>query len=226
MTNPFMPVGDDPISNYLREHYEAIRSNFMDLVLPDLMFNKPNRMDIPQPSTRPTKEEWRSLFATSGKTGPLYTNAIKMLPVKLTNKLLDAQERTVAKSSDEYQYPFPKHLAKMPEIAYLLLVHAANIEQLFVNVMMPGSTLSHHYGVDNFCFRQHLCLNENPEFTFEIEEYKQKWKEGPDHMFHFRDGDVWHGVTSDPELSNHEPRVVLILDIRKSYYEQVGDREC
>jgi len=155
----------------------------------------------------------------------LYSNKILSKALKLYFGLLDESERKQLcwfPNMHEYRNPFH---AERPYLAptWKAFIHIFDsvLEQCLFNVAYPGATLSKHHGVSNHCYRLHLCLQENQGFTFRIEDEFRKWKEGPENMFYFDDGNLEHEILYE-ESKNPQPRIVAVFDIKKSLYASIS----
>jgi hypothetical protein len=201
----FIKPPNDPISEYLRNNYSRLKTEFFEEWFPNIRNNKPQYMMQP------------------GKM--LYENTIKISAVKLSKRLLDKTElKLINFPLDKSNiYPMktrmPEVYAKIPTWTSLLETYSDQIDQLFVDIAYPGASISSHYGVSAHCYRLHLCLQNNPGFIFKIEDESKAWTEGPSGMFMFDDGNLYHGVTYNSEFEFPQSRIVVILDILKDYYE-------
>lgn len=204
MTN-FIPLQNDPISQYIRDNYRAMRIEFFEEWFPATVSNKP---------------QYRR---TTGSM--LYENTIRTSAAKLSKTLLDKKELEIVNFPpfEKFIYPLKKNKPeiynKMPTWAKLLDEYDNVIEQLFVNTAYPGSSISSHYGVSSHCYRLHLCLQTNPGFIFNIGDESKQWIDGPSGMFIFDDGPMFHGVEYNKLIGTSQARIVAIFDIIKEYYD-------
>lgn len=201
----FIQPGNDNLSNFLRRHYKKLRSEFFQDIYPFIWHEKPNYM------------RGENL---------LYSNKILSKALKLYFGLLDESERKQLcwlPNTHEYSNPFhAEHPQLAPTWKAFIHIFDSDLEQCLFNVAYPGATLSKHYGVSNHCYRLHLCLQESQGFTFRIENEFRKWKEGPENMFYFDDGNLEHEILYE-ESKNPQPRIVAIFDIKKSFYASVSN---
>ena len=202
----FIQPGNDNLSNFLRRHYKELRSEFFQDIYPFIWHEKPNYI-------RSTGE-------------PLYNNKILSKALKLYYGLLDKSEREHLNwlpSGRAYRTPFHSERPYLaPTWKAFIHIFDSVLEQCLFNVAYPGATLSKHYGVSNHCYRLHLCFQENQGFTFRIEDEFKQWKEGPENMFYFDDGNLEHEILYE-ESKNPQPRIVAIFDIKKSFYASISN---
>jgi len=155
----------------------------------------------------------------------LYTHEIKCISIKICGRILDAHEKRIVGwgQNEEYRYRIrdgsPEVDVKIPTWNLLISTFGDEIEQVLFNIAYPGATISYHYGISKHCYRAHWCLQNNEGFVFDIEGEKKKWKEGTDNIFKFDDGNVNHGVVYE-ESNNSKPRIVCLIDIKKSYWNE------
>lgn len=200
----FIPVTNDPLTIFIKENFAALNKEFFDVWFPNI--------------TRP-----KLMFTWHNGERP-YENKIMSAALKLSDRLLDSKERegmaTILPIKD-HMYPVrdvKPHVWKgLPTWQLLLEKFDSNIEALFVNVAYPGSVINPHTGVDNHCYRMHLCLQNNEGFSFKVGKDVQKWTTGVDGMFMFDDGNFVHSVNYE-DVGDTTPRVVIIFDIWKEFY--------
>lgn len=202
----FIPANDDSLALFITEHYELLNSEFFNSWFPAISKPKP-------------------MFTWDNGLAP-YAGEIKSSALKLSDRLLDGKEReSIAKIVEiaPHMYPVKEKLKhvwdNLPTWQKLLKQYDDVIEALFVNVAYPPAQIFAHKGVDSHCYRLHLCLQNNDAFSFKIDGEEKKWEVGPQHMFRFNDGELWHGVKC-AETTDFTPRIVVIFDIWKHYYDR------
>lgn len=160
--------------------------------------------------------------------------------MKLANKAIDDDERKFIgwKPTDEYRYTYRSakidvdketgirnytylggNWIKSPW-ADLVDKFDDQLEQMFFNIAYPGAKITPHLGIANSYFRVHICLQNNSGFVFDIAGEKKRWSEGVEGSFAFDDGNLRHGVYYD-DRGETQPRIVAILDVKKSYYPEM-----
>lgn len=200
----FIPVTNDKLAIFIKENFDALRQEFFDVWYPNI--------------TRP-----KLMFTWHTGERP-YENKIMSAALKLSDRLLDSKEREGMAQIlpiKDHMYPVrdvkPNVWKGLPTWQLLIETFDKDLEALFVNVAYPGSAINPHHGVDNHCYRMHLCLQNNKGFTFKVGGEKQKWTEGVDGMFMFDDGNLLHDVSYE-ELGDTNPRIVIIFDVWKEFY--------
>lgn len=169
----------------------------------------------------------------------LYQGKIQSAAMKLANKAIDDDERKFIgwNPSDEHRYNYRaatvtidgagiRHYnyrgdnwIKSPW-ADLVDKFDNQLEQMFFNIAYPGAKITPHKGIATSYFRVHICLQNNTGFVFDIEGERKRWSEGVDGSFAFDDGNLRHGVDYE-DRGETQPRIVAILDIKKSYYPEM-----
>ena len=161
----------------------------------------------------------------TGLYADLYKGKILSAALKLSTIALSVTERKMLNWAvdEKYRYSYKR---VQPELqgACVDFVNRFDdmLEQCFFNIAFPGASIAPHFGIHTSYFRAHLCLQENQGFHFDIEGEKKYWFEGPENLFAFDDANVRHGINYE-ELGNANPRIILILDIKKSYYPDLWD---
>lgn len=193
---------DGPIADYVELHYDKLVSEFYQFAYDTARTPKPNHIRIND-----------RLF---------YAGQIDVVGLKIARSLLDPNELNFTKwthDPTQYRYPTkfkdPVNSAKMVTWNEMMSTFEDIIEQLFINIANPGADIGFHYGVKTYCWRAHICFQENPAFKFHIEDEETAWIEGMENSFKFDDGNVLHGVKYNQALCNGLPRIVCIIDYKK-----------
>jgi Aspartyl/Asparaginyl beta-hydroxylase len=201
----FIKSTNDPLTVFIKENYKELRHEFFEHWFPNI--------------------KRRKLMFTWDNGKVPYANEINSAALKLSDRLLDSKEREEMEKilpNAPHMYPVrdvkPEVWKNLHTWRLLLEKFDSNLEALFTNIAYPGSKIFAHRGVDNHCYRMHLCLQNNLGFTFNIGGERQQWEEGPDHMFRFDDGNITHGVEYQ-EAGDTTPRVVMIFDVWKGFYD-------
>jgi hypothetical protein len=145
----------------------------------------------------------------------MYIGSFKSITLYMTSNFLDDIEKKEARWKEGETERFAQHLLDiMPWNKSFINEYKDIIGAYNFNVSYPGSRLQHHLGLDPNYIRLHFCIKSSPDCTFDIEGWRHVWEEGE--IFGFDDGNVFHG-TDHIESANSSPRVILMIDMLKSY---------
>lgn len=213
---------NSPIIDYISQHYGELRTDFFNNIASSQIVGK---------------KPWY-LFG-DGVTS-LYQGQILSAAMKLANKAIDDDERKFIgwNPADEYRYTYrTAKVIKDPMTGYRNYNYLGGnwikspwadfidkfddqLEQMFFNIAYPGAKITPHKGIANSYFRVHICLQNNRGFVFDIAGEKKYWEEGPEGHFAFDDGNLRHGVDY-ADAGDTVPRVVAIIDVKKSAYPEM-----
>jgi hypothetical protein len=193
-----------PIMDHIRDNYQALCDDFYNNISnSQLMANKP-------------------AYTFADGVTELYKGKILSAGLKNAKFSLDADEQRIMKWNEEvYRRNW---LRCRPQVTGpwvdLITKFDDEIDQMFFNIAYPGASITRHKGVANSYFRVHVCLQTNSGFIFEIAGEQKPWLEGAENAFAFDDGNLRHGVLYE-DRGETQPRVVAILDIKKSCYPEL-----
>jgi hypothetical protein len=194
-----------PIADYINEHYNELKADFFD--------------NISKSQLVASKPGYKFLDGVTD----LYKGKILSAALKLSTIALDDDERRIMNwgLDEKYRYTYKRVNPELrgPCVEFVEKFDDM-LEQCFFNIAFPGASITPHLGITSTYFRTHICLQENQGFVFDIEGEKKHWHEGPQNLFTFDDANVRHGVSYE-DKGEIKPRILLILDIKKSYYPEL-----
>jgi hypothetical protein len=196
------------IIDYLTDHYDELRKDFFENIVKSKVVDTKPGYKFPDGVT------------------DLYNGTIISAGLKLSAIAVDKDEREILNwtPGERYRHSYDKFTPKVtgPWVDFVKK-YDHMLEQVFFNIAYPGATITPHRGINSSYFRVHICLQENQGFYFDIEGEKKHWYEGIENAFAFDDGNVKHGVFYE-EKNNPQPRIVVILDIKKEFYPDLFKR--
>jgi len=207
--SPYIYFNSNPVTDELVNNWQLLREEFLIVARDQELASEDNQLT----SILANK---KAAYNKTNQHSTMYRGTFKSIQLYMTSSLLDNIEKANGGWTTETERVNYKCLEMMPLHKSFLLKNKDLIGAFNYNISYPGSRLKHHLGLDNQYIRLHLCLIGSPGCIFDIENWRHSWKEGE--LFGFDDGNVYHGT--DHKFENSVPRVILMIDMKKSYLEQ------
>jgi hypothetical protein len=198
----FVRFNPNPITGYLTDNWTSIRDEF---VLQRQQKMGHNLLEVQHSSNKLNA-------VTEHQKKPLYQGNIVAAALYVKNEILSPPEaKQLNWQADEQERWWMDNLTGMPTLASWINNYKQHIAGVVFYAAQPGAVINHHYGVDSTYdnLRLHLCLTQDPNCIFDIENEKWSWKEGD--LFGFDDASYFHGI----KHQGTNPRIVLVIDIKK-----------
>lgn len=204
--NPYFYFNSNPVIDRLLDNFNVIKQEFLTAAaVRGLVDSTGNLINGELLDNRISKKLNDSMYVGKFKSINLY----------ITDSFLDDPEKKeMFWRPGETERFATKLLNLMPFTNSYIQEYKELIGAFTYNISYPGSRLRPHLGLNPECVRVHYCLFESPHCIFDIEGWGRSWKEGE--LFGFDDGNVFHG-TDHKNLQGALPRVILIVDMKKSY---------
>jgi hypothetical protein len=215
--SPYIYFKSNPITDELVNNWKILREEFFLVAKDQELASQDNQLTSVLAKKTPA-------YSKTNQNNTNYRGTFKSIQLYMTSSLLDDIEKANGGWTTETERINHKCLEMMPLHKSFLLKNKDIIGAFNYNISYPGSRLKHHLGLDNQYIRLHLCLVESAGCVFDIENWQHSWKEGE--LFGFDDGNVYHGTDhkfyygTDNKFKNSIPRVILMIDMKKSYLEQ------
>lgn len=205
LEDPYLYFNSSPLTDSLVNNWQTIRDEFYTLLSTEFNYNAVFNKINPQVKHDP-----------NGENHILYNGRFNSVPVYLKRELLDRYE---AKDwpEDRKEVMYDARLKHLPFLTNFINEYKHIMGATTFNISFPGSLLSHHFGLSPDYLRLHLCLKEDHNCIFDIENWRHTWKEGE--LFAFDDAHVLHG-TKHYSTDSSTNRIILLIDIKKDYLKQ------
>jgi hypothetical protein len=201
----FIRFRSNPITDYLIDNYQAIRSEYLarEQCLKGL-----NLLEVQNISNKVNPP------ITTHERKPLYEGGMVVASVFLQRHVLsrfELEQMKFAKDENERWF-MPDINESMPTLKKWIDMHKEHLCSTLFHAAQPGSQINFHYGPDSnrTNFRLHLCLTDDPGCVFNIENELHTWKEGE--LFAFDDAFVYHGI----KHRGTKPRIIIAIDVKKT----------
>ena len=199
----FIRFRSNPITDYLIDNYEKIRSEFLER---QYRLTGLNLLEIQNTANKINPLTFR-------KQQPLYEGNMVISTVFLQRHVMgDTEIEKMKFTKDETERWFMHDTDKsMPTLKRWIDLNRDCVCSTYFLTAQPGSQINFHYGPDSngSNFRLHLCLTDDPQCVFNIENELHTWKEGD--LFAFDDTFVYHGI----KHRGTRPRIIVAIDIKK-----------
>lgn len=209
MTSAYIPVADLPLVQELIASYNKIVIDAKKLF----------ETEAYQPKMRTTVIGGRNI---SRKGMSSYYGQARAVSWHVDERTLDPAEHLICFGNTPEQKQTKLDLYKLrrsycPTIDKLLIDYKDVLMSTSTFALWPGAQITPHYGVNNEYVRIHLCLQENPGCRFFTEHDEPRtWYQRQ--VFGFLDYEVLHWVIFDDEPEANQERIILNVDVEKSYY--------
>jgi hypothetical protein len=201
--SPFIYFKDNPLIDLLTDNWKVIRHEFYALLKGEFNFY-PDKATVDK--VNPEVEGY------SGQH-KLYLGKFNSVPLYLKREMVDDFE---AKEwpREIIEKTYDRRVQNLKFLRTFIEENKSVMGGLTFNISFPGSTLNHHFGLTPDYLRIHLCIKEDPNCVFDIENWKTSWREGT--VFGFDDAHVLHG-TKHYLTETSTSRIIMLLDIKKDY---------
>lgn len=193
----------NPITDYLTEHWEQIRDEF---VAQRLAKTGKNLLDVQVDSNKLN-------YVSDLRKEKLFDGKIVAAALYLKPEVLTAYEaKQLQWQPTEIERRFDDNIDQMPTVKKWFEMYKEHLAAVVFYAAQPNSIIHPHYGVDSMYnnFRVHLCLTGDPECKFNIENEIYSWVPGD--LFAFDDSMYLHGI----KHRGTTPRIIMTFDIKKS----------
>ena len=193
----------NPITDYLLENWQQILTEFLE--------QRKIKLGLDLLEVQNSSNKLNAV--THHEQRPLYEGNILAAALYIKKEVLSlAESKNMSWGADEQERWWMDNLEQMPTIKKWVYEHIDSLASCVFYTAQPGSCINHHYGVDSTKdnIRIHLCLTDDPECVFDIENERHVWKTGE--IFGFDDALFYHAI----KHKGINPRTVLVVDIKKS----------
>ena len=206
----YMYFDPNPITDPLELNYDTVKNEFYDLLrFEQHIKNTGGENPALNWGMEMGKKLNRESMSFDG--APLYFGNFKAIPVFLRKSLLDdAEKRDMVWGEKEQRRIYHTRLKQMPFLRDWIDANFDAIGAVTFNIMHPGTTLNHHWGLDRRYLRCHLCFKADPYCVFDIQGEQHAWKEKE--IFGFDDGSVLHGTAH----RGSDFRIIMLFDVLKT----------
>jgi hypothetical protein len=192
----------NPVTDYLVNNWKQIRDEFISQRQQKLGLNL---LEVQDQSNKLNA-------VTVHQKKPLYEGNIIAAALMVKKEVLSPPEAAGLqwKEDEEIRW-YMDNVTGMPTLAKWVKTYLDSLACVVFYTAQPGSRINHHYGVDSTYhnLRLHLCLTEDNQCVFDIENERWSWKEGD--LFGFDDAMYFHGIKHE----GTKPRNILVIDIKK-----------
>lgn len=207
----YIYFNSNPITDPLFTLYDSIKYEFYELLRFEGHLAK-NEQDLIDWDIIHGKKINAVMSGTDNKI--LYSGKLKSMPLYLRDTLTDESEKEgLGWKENETERLWNTRLRIMPVLNAWFRTNKETIGQITFNVMAPGATLTHHWGLDRRYIRMHLCLKADPACVFDIQGERHAWIEKE--LFGFDDGNVFHGTAH----RGNDYRIIMMIDVLKDIIE-------
>ena len=193
----------NPITDYLIEHWEQIRDEF---VAQRFAKTGKNLLELQDESTKLN-------YVSSRRKEKLFEGRIVAAALYVKPEVLTIPEaKQMNWQPNEIERRWEDNIDQMPTMKKWLNMYQEHLASVVFYAAQPGSVINHHFGVEStrYNFRVHLCLTGDPDCKFNIENEIYTWVPGD--LFAFDDAMYFHGI----KHRGTRPRIVLAVDIKKT----------
>jgi len=199
--NPYIHFNPNPFCDSLTSNWRIIKSELYEFM---------HRNGITHSNALLVGEKPNAL-------GTLYSGNFKSLCVYIKSNMLDKFEMKALSWKPDEKERWNPYFSRSPFFMNFLYPFISgnkeNIGSCVFNISYPGSELRHHFGLDPEYMRLHLCIQEDKDCIFDIENNRHVWKDGE--LFGFDDANVLHGTKHYSQGLG--PRIIMLMDVKKEF---------